>query len=99
MHDAELDLVFKALAHVERRRILTSLSEKPGQSLFEICAASYGGNGKTLSRQTVSQHLDMLERARLIEVTWQGRTKMHAINENPLRNAIAMLTDNYFQES
>ncbi|NEP12381.1 MAG: helix-turn-helix transcriptional regulator [Symploca sp. SIO2C1] len=95
MHESELDLVFKALAHVERRRILISLHEKPGQSLFEICAASFGQNGKALSRQTISQHLDMLERAGLIEVTWQGRTKMHSINDHPLRDAIEMLTNNF----
>lgn len=98
MHDVELDLVFKALAHVERRRILVSLYENPGQSLFEICAASYGLAGKALSRQTISQHLDMLERAGLIEVTWQGRTKMHSINEAPLRDALKMLTTNFFWE-
>ena len=82
MHDGELDLVFKALAHVERRRILVSLYEKPNRSLFEICSASYGQTGKTRSRQTISQHLDMLERAGLIDVTWQGRTK--SLNENEL---------------
>ena len=97
MHDRELDRVFKALAHGERRRILVSLYEKQGQSLFEICAASYG-EGKALSRQTISQHLEMLERAGLIEVTWQGRTKMHSINEAPLSSALEMLTTNFFLE-
>ncbi len=91
MHDGELDLVFKALAHVERRRILVSLYEKPNRSLFEICSASYGQTGKTRSRQTISQHLDMLERAGLIDVTWQGRTKMHSIHEEPLRMSIETL--------
>lgn len=95
MHDGELDLVFKALAHVGRRRILVSLYEKPGQSLFEICAAPYGQDRKPLSRQTISQHLDALERAGLIEVTWQGRTKMHSINEEPLRSAIEILSSNF----
>ena len=96
MHDGELDLVFKSLAHVERRRILVSLYEKPNQSLFEICAASYAQDGQTLSRQTISQHLDMLERAGLVEVTWQGRTKMHSINKEPLRGAIETLSNHLF---
>ncbi|MEM7083779.1 MAG: helix-turn-helix transcriptional regulator [Pseudomonadota bacterium] len=95
MDDGELDLVFKALAHVERRRILVSLQQKANQSLFEICAGSFARDGKTLSRQTVSQHLDMLERASLIEVTWEGRTKKHSINEGPLREAIGALTDDF----
>ena len=85
--DCKIDLVFKALAHPERRRILASLRRRPNQSLFEICASSFAEDGKVLSRQTISQHLDMLERAGLIEVTWKGRTKLHAINVDPLRAA------------
>ena len=95
MDDEQLDLVFKALAHVERRRILVSLSQKPGQSLFEICAASFDQDGKTLSRQTISQHLDTLERAGLIEVQWQGRTKKHAGKEEPLRRAMETLASKF----
>lgn len=95
MHEGELDLVFKALAHAERRRILFSLYEKPNQSLFEICAESFGQDGKTLSRQTISQHLDALERAGLLEATWQGRTKMHSINEEPLQRAIEVLLSKF----
>ncbi|NKC01254.1 MAG: helix-turn-helix domain-containing protein [Pseudomonadales bacterium] len=94
MHESELDLVFKALAHAERRRILFSLYDKPKQSLFEVCAESFGRDGKTLSRQTISQHLDALERAGLLEVTWQGRTKMHSITEKPLRRAMKILSNN-----
>lgn len=93
MQDGELDLVFKALAHVERRRILISLNEKPNQSLFEICATSYGQDGRALSRQTISQHLEMLERAGLIDVTWKGRTKLHSINVRPYRSATETLTN------
>ena len=96
MDDGELDLAFKALAHAERRRILESLYEKPNQSLFEICAASCAQDGKTLSRQTISQHLDMLERAGLVEVTWQGRVKQHSINKAPLRAAMASLSNQFF---
>lgn len=91
MQENELDFIFKAIAHTERRRILFSLFEKPNQSLFEICTESFGKNGKTLSRQTISQHLDTLERAGLLEVTWQGRTKMHSIKEKPLKRSIEIL--------
>lgn len=99
MNEGELDLVFKALAHVERRRILVSLSERPNQSLFEICAESFAQDGQTLSRQTISQHLNMLERAGLVEVTWKGRTKMHSINEEPLRCAIETLSNGFNEGS
>lgn len=88
MDDEEIDVVFKAVAHTERRRILTSLHKRSGQSLFEICASSLAETGQSLSRQTMSQHLDMLERAGLIKVTWMGRTKTHSACLNPLREAV-----------
>ena len=98
MQDGELDLVSKALAHVERGRILVSLNEKQNQSLFEIAATSYGQGGKALSRQTISQHLEVLERAGLIDVTWKGRTKLHSINVRPFRSAMETLTSSLNSE-
>ncbi|NKB45904.1 MAG: helix-turn-helix domain-containing protein [Alphaproteobacteria bacterium] len=97
MQDRQINLVFKALAHPERRRILDSLRERPDQSLFEICTWSVATKGKVLSRQTVSQHLDMLERAGLIQVTWKGRTKMHSFVVDPLRDAVAIAVSPYLR--
>ena len=85
--DDQLDNVFKALGDPIRRRILDRLAKRPGQSLFEICTASFAEDGKSLSRQTISQHLDMLERAGLIRTHWNGRTKMHSVHHAPLRKA------------
>lgn len=95
MQDDEIDLVFKALAHPERRRILASLNERPGQSLFEICAASLGADGEPLTRQTLSQHLEILERAGLVETSWKGRTKAHTANLGPLRAAAGIVFHRY----
>lgn len=95
MQDEQIDLVFKALAHPERRRILSSLQKRPGQSLFDICVASGADDGQPLSRQTVSQHLDALERAGLIEIAWKGRTKTHSANFDPLREATRQAIDRY----
>lgn len=97
MQDDQLDLVFKALAHAERRRILASLHRRPDQSLFEICAASVAQAGQPLSRQTISQHLDVLERAGLLEISWQGRTKLHSINLEPLRTAAALSINGFLE--
>ena len=88
MRDDQIDLVFKAFAHSERRRILKSLDRRPDQSLFEICASSFAETGLTNSRQTISQHLDMLERAGLIRTAWKGRTKIHSLDRKRLRAAI-----------
>ena len=95
MQDGQIDLVFKALAHPERRRILGSLHRRPDQSLFEICASSVAENGQPLSRQTISQHLEVLERAGLVETSWKGRTKVHSINLDPLRAATELSISRY----
>ncbi len=88
MDDDELDKVFKALGDPLRRRILDRLAKRPGQSLFEICASSIAEDGTSLSRQTISQHLNMLERAGLIRTHWSGRTKMHTFDRAPLLKAV-----------
>ena len=50
------------------------------ENLFEVCAASVAEDGIALSRQTVSQHLTVLEKAGLIEIEWNGRTKAHSLS-------------------
>ena len=88
MNDDELDRVFKALGDPTRRRIIDRLRERPGQSLFEICARSVAEDSTALSRQAVTQHLDMLEKAGLVRVEWSGRTKLHTLEPGPLRAAV-----------
>ena len=82
VHDEQLDLIFKTLGDATRRRILDLLQERSERSLFEICASFAVADGKSLSRQTISQHLDMLERAGLIITSWKGRTTLPS---NPSR--------------
>ena len=90
MTDDELDRIFKAFGDPTRRRIIDSLSERPDQSLFEICARSVAESGAALSRQAVTQHLDLLEKAGLVRVKWSGRTKLHAFDPAPLREAVEL---------
>ena len=87
VHDEQLDLIFKILGDATRRRILDLLQERSERSLFEICASFAVADGKSLSRQTISQHLDMLERAGLIITSWKGRTKTHSLNVAPMQVA------------
>ena len=79
MTDEQLDLIFKALSDKTRRRIIKQLSQRADQSLFEVCTASVAEDGSALSRQTISQHLDVLEKAGLITTSWKGRTKAHSL--------------------
>jgi DNA-binding transcriptional ArsR family regulator len=76
--------VFKALADPTRRRILDELTERDGQTLFEICSRLVMKHGLRSSRQAISQHLDVLESAGLVEVRRQGRYKFHYIRTQPL---------------
>ncbi len=76
--------VFKALADPTRRIILDELTERSGQTLFEICARLATKHGLGSSRQAISQHLDVLEGAGLVETRRQGRYKFHYVNPAPL---------------
>jgi DNA-binding transcriptional ArsR family regulator len=87
VEDDQLDRVFKALGDPIRRRIIDRLRERPGQSLFEVCARSFAEDGKALSRQAMTQHLDVLEKAGLVRVEWSGRNKLHFLDPGPLRAA------------
>jgi DNA-binding transcriptional ArsR family regulator len=76
--------VFKALADPTRRRILDELTERSGQTLFEICARLATKHQLGSSRQAISQHLQLLEDAGLIETEREGRFKFHYLNTRPL---------------
>jgi DNA-binding transcriptional ArsR family regulator len=80
--------VFKALADSTRRTILDELTDRNGQTLFEICARLVTRHGLASSRQAISQHLDVLERAGLVETRREGRYKFHYINTGPLEPII-----------
>lgn len=74
----DTDKVFKALADPGRRRLLDQLHADNGQTLSALCAHM------EMSRQAVTQHLQLLEDAHLVAVVWQGREKLHYLNPVPL---------------
>jgi DNA-binding transcriptional ArsR family regulator len=76
--------VFKALADATRRVILDELADRDGQTLFEICARLTTKHGLGSSRQAISQHLDVLETAGLVETRREGRYKFHHLKTEPL---------------
>ncbi|WP_062432470.1 ArsR/SmtB family transcription factor [Herbidospora daliensis] len=77
--------IYKALADPTRRKILDELTDRNGQTLFEICARLGAKHQIASTRQAVSQHLDVLEAAGLVEVRREGRYKFHFIDPGPLR--------------
>lgn len=73
-----MDNTFKALADPTRRTLLDRLYAENGQSLGKLCEAL------GMSRQAVSQHLELLEQAQLVVVVWRGREKLHYLNPMPI---------------
>ncbi|MFF1450392.1 ArsR/SmtB family transcription factor [Streptomyces sp. NPDC058274] len=73
-----MDQVFKALADRTRRRLLDRLHEHNGQTLGELCEHF------AMTRQSVTQHLGVLEAANLVAVVRRGRERLHYLNPVPL---------------
>lgn len=73
------DTVFKALADPTRRLLLDRLREHNGQTLRELCERV------EMARQSVTQHLDLLERAGLVTVVRRGRERLHYLNPAPIQ--------------
>lgn len=80
--------MFRALADDTRRKILDELSERDGQTLFEICSRLTLKHGLGSSRQAISQHLGVLEAAGLVESRRDGRYKLHYLNTRPLEQIV-----------
>ena len=78
--------VFKALADPTRRAILDELADRDGQTLFEICARLATKHQLTMSRQAISQHLDLLEAAGLVATRREGRYKFHDLQTDALES-------------
>ena len=79
----DTDRVFKALADPTRRRLLDLLHRENGQTVTALSA------GMDMTRQAVTQHLQLLEEANLVAVVWQGREKLHYLNPVPLHEIAA----------
>ena len=76
--------LYKALADPTRRTILDELTDRDGQTLFEICTRLIMKHGIGASRQAISQHLDVLEDAGLVRTERAGRYKFHYLDTTPL---------------
>lgn len=84
-----MDEVFQALSDGTRRAILDELAERDEQTLFELCTRLAMTHGFTSSRQAVSQHLDVLEKAGLVHSERRGRYKFHTLDTRPLAHIAA----------
>jgi DNA-binding transcriptional ArsR family regulator len=80
--------VFEAIATPARRAILDELAERDGQTLVELCSRLAMKHQIGLTRQAISQHLEMLESVGLVTTVRQGRYKLHYLHTEPLREIV-----------
>ncbi len=73
------NLLFKALADPSRRKLLDLLHAHDGRTLNDLC------EHLEMTRQGVTQHLDVLEGANLVVTQRSGREKLHFLNPVPLQ--------------
>jgi DNA-binding transcriptional ArsR family regulator len=83
--------VFKALGDESRRFLLDQLRETDGLTLGELCTEL------NMSRQAVSKHLAILERANLVSTVVKGRSKHHYLNPIPLQEIVDRWVQPYRQ--
>lgn len=74
-----MDAVFKALADPTRRLLLDRLREQNGQTLGQLC------DRLGMTRQSATQHLDILAEANLVVVVRRGRQRLHYLNPAPIQ--------------
>lgn len=76
--ESTLAAVFKALADPTRRLLLDRLRRQNGQTLSELCRSL------EMTRQSATQHLDLLAQANLVTVVRRGRERLHYLNPAPI---------------
>jgi DNA-binding transcriptional ArsR family regulator len=79
MERLNTDALFRALADPARRKLLDQLNAADGQTLSQLCVHL------DMTRQGVTQHLNVLEDADLVVTEWRGREKLHFLNPVPLQ--------------
>ena len=87
------DLVFKALAGADRRRILDLLRDGPATT------GAIATRLPWLDRTTVMQHLRVLERARLTLSRKDGRQRWHYLDVGPIQRIYERWIRDYAQPS
>src|SRR5256885_14342600 len=75
-----MDSVFRALADLNRRKLLDRLFERDGQTLTELADSL-----PAMTRFGVMKHLRLLEEAGLVTTRRDGRSKLHYLNAVPIR--------------
>lgn len=84
--ESDIDRTFWALADPTRRGVLQRLREEPGLSVSDLAASL------SLKLPGMTKHLDVLSAAGLITRTKTGRTVAVRLSPEPMREAVAWLS-------
>ena len=84
----QTETVFHALAHVQRRQILLVLRFRGGEMTAGQIAERF-----SCSWPTTTRHLKILERAKLLRVTKQGRERVYKLDLPNLRVTVRKWLD------
>lgn len=88
----DFELVFSALSHEARRRILVVLLGRGGQMSAGKIVERFSCSWPTMTR-----HLQLLEKAELIKVEKIGRERIYILNRKKLLSVVGNWI-NYFKE-
>lgn len=87
------DQIFNALSDSTRRLIVKELSERKDQTLFELCARLTMKHNINMSRQAITKHFDVLEKAGLVTSELRGKYRVINLNNSPIRNVLKKWID------
>ena len=82
------DLVYKALADPTRRLMLDELCERKEQTLYELTARLIMRHEVAISRQAMTKHIDVLEKAGLVSSEKRGKFRVLVFNDEPIRGVM-----------
>ena len=89
MNADSMDILFHALAHAGRRKILDIVKNQPGSSVTDVCAHF------DVPRIAVMKHLNLLEEAGLLVSEREGRVRRLYFNVVPIQLMYDRWTDEY----
>jgi DNA-binding transcriptional ArsR family regulator len=81
-----LDLTFRALADGTRRAMIHALANGENQTAGEL------GRRSSSAQPTISRHLKVLERAKLIERSVEGRVHRFRLRQKALQDAASWIS-------
>jgi len=79
MNADSMDIVFHALAHAGRRKIIDIVKNRPGSNVSEVCEHF------DVSRIAVMKHINLLEDAGLVVSEKDGRARRLYFNVVPIQ--------------